>query len=529
MLGAFEGADQQQHRSAGAFLGEDRSSSLPWIKSEEQIGKESNPNAGSGAASGSKSYNARSGGILGLLKQQGDEFAKNLASAQQEELNSLVDFQKLKASKVAEIKAGSDQKEQKELDLANLLDKVAKAKEEVEATTSSLSADQAFLIEATKNCKIEDEEYAKRVKVRTEEIKALGETLDILTGDEARSLFDKTVSFLQVDSVSNSHSAEQAAAQEKAATRAMQRIVQVARKHKNWALASLAVRVKLDAFTKVKEAMDKMSVELQEQQKEEYEKHESCKKQLDETEDKIKVKSQTKADLDAKHKDLKNTLETVANEISRLKEEVATSEVTLKEAGEQRKAANKVFQQTMSDQRATITILNMALDRLKAFYAPKGALVSVHIHSAQDSSAAPPPPKPQGYEKSGSSGGVLQLLAKIIADAEATESEIKMGEQKAQEEYASFVQSTTASIEADRVAIEEAEKQSASAQSDTSETEEAQLANDAELTKLDEYLKAVHLDCDFLLKYFDVRQQARAEEMDAIKEAKAILSGADFS
>jgi len=38
----------------------------------------------------------------------------------------------------------------------------------------------------------------------------------------------------------------------------------------------------------------------------------------------------------------------------------------------------------------------------------------------------------------------------------------------------------------------------------------------------------MHLDCDFLLKYFDVRQKGRAEEMAAIAEAKAILSGANF-
>ncbi len=53
----------------------------------------------------------------------------------------------------------------------------------------------------------------------------------------------------------------------------------------------------------------------------------------------------------------------------------------------------------------------------------------------------------------------MQLIAKIIADAESTEIEIKMGEQNAQKEYASFVSATTASIEADRQAIESAEEQ----------------------------------------------------------------------
>merc|ERR1719253_2533056 len=113
----------------------------------------------------------------------------------------------------------------------------------------------------------------------------------------------------------------------------------------------------------------------------------------------------------------------------------------------------------------------MAKDRLKEFYTPDAAFVSVHQH------VAPPPPKPAAYKKSDMSGGVMQLLAKIIADAESTEIEIKMGEQKSQEEYAAFVASATASIEADREAIAEAEEQKANAAGSKSETEEAQLAN----------------------------------------------------
>jgi len=41
-------------------------------------------------------------------------------------------------------------------------------------------------------------------------------------------------------------------------------------------------------------------------------------------------------------------------------------------------------------------------------------------------------------------------------------------------------------------------------------------------------LTGIHTDCDFTIKYFDIRQKARKEEMDAIVDAKAILSGADF-
>ena len=41
--------------------------------------------------------------------------------------------------------------------------------------------------------------------------------------------------------------------------------------------------------------------------------------------------------------------------------------------------------------------------------------------------------------------------------------------------------------------------------------------------------QSLHLECDFTLKNFDISQTARMEEIEAIEQAKAVLSGADFS
>merc|ERR1719146_613923 len=105
----------------------------------------------------------------------GDKTAKDLAAAQKADLEALVSFQSLKAAKTAEIAAATKQRDMKETELADLLDKVAKAKEDMETTKEALSADEQMLLEATKSCKVEEEEYAGRSKVRSEEIKALGE------------------------------------------------------------------------------------------------------------------------------------------------------------------------------------------------------------------------------------------------------------------------------------------------------------------------------------------------------------------
>jgi len=541
MLGEFKGADQQtsasfqQNVATGSFLGEvflpKREASVLLagpinagtgglgVKSDEQLGKEAKANGQQGAAAGAKSYNSRSGGILGILGAQRDNFNKNLAAAQKEEAAALAAFNKLAGAKNAEIAAATDQKDAKTSELADLMDKAAKAKEDIDATSNTLTADQAFLAETTAGCKSEDASFAQRTKVRNEEVVALGETLDILTGDEARALFDKTINFLQLSASS--------AMQVKAQNQAVQRLLTMAKKSKNWQLAGLAVRVKLDAFTKVKIVMDKMIAELKEQQKVEYAKWESCKKDIDTNEDKIWNGKVEKRDLASKHKDLSNTIAVLTKDIADLTTEVADAEVSLKQAGEQRKAENQLFQTTVADQRAMITILNMALKRLKAFYAPKAALVQVHSH------ANPPPkssgPEAVGYSKSGTSGGVMQLLSLIIEDAGRTDAEMQADEQKSQENYGAYVTATTNAIEADREAIAEKEKQMASTNGEKSETEESQLANQASLDKLAELLQGIHNQCDYIIKYFDVRQTSRAEEVDAIEEAKSILSGASFA
>merc|ERR1719191_667314 len=221
---------------------------------------------------------------------------------------------------------------------------------------------------------------------------ALSEALKMLTDEDARDLFGRATSFLQIDTV-NSNSAG-LAAQKRARALAVSTLLKTAKRTKNFALANLAVSTQLDKFTKVKEAMDNFMIELKKQQKDEYEKNEFCKKELDTNEDTTKVKDQEKEDLEDKLAETENSIKTLTSEIDALKKEVGEMQVSLKRSGEDRKAENQEFQAQVADQRAVVNILNKALERLKMFYEKK-ALVQVGVHSSQA-----PPPKPKGYEKS---------------------------------------------------------------------------------------------------------------------------------
>merc|ERR1719428_698204 len=162
------------------------------------------PIEGGGAAAGAKSYNSRSGQIFGILQQMMEEFGKDLSEAQKEELRAMISFQNLKSAKNSEIDAATKLLNQKSEELAKATQDDAQAKEDLEDTKKQMAEDQEFLINLKKDCAIADKEYAARMKMRGDEIVALGEALKILTDDDARDLFGKSMDFLQIGSVSSS-------------------------------------------------------------------------------------------------------------------------------------------------------------------------------------------------------------------------------------------------------------------------------------------------------------------------------------
>merc|ERR1712113_1206288 len=200
-------------------------------------------------------------------------------------------------------------------------------------------------------------------------------------------------------------------------------------------------------------------------------------------------------------------------------------QVQLKRAGEDREKQNKEFQMTVADQRETQKLLTAALGVLQDFYGKKAPASLVQ---RQEPVGPPPPPGFEAYKNSAASGGVIGLIQQIISDAKAMEAETIRAEEDAQKAYEDFVKETNASIEAKSKAIVNKSELKAKAETDLVETKEAKEAVMLELEQLSNYNAQLHQSCDFVLKNFDLRQTARDEEVEALRQAKAILSGAKF-
>merc|ERR1719335_1530563 len=121
------------------------------------------------------------------------------------------------------------------------------------------------------------------------------------------------------------------------------------------------------------------------------------------------------------------------------------------------------------------------------------------------------------------------MIQQIINDAKAMEAEAIRGEEDAQAAYEDFVKDTNASIEEKSLDITNKSETKAQAEADKTEADTNLEGVLSELQMLANESADLHSSCDFILKNFDVRQGARDDEIEALKQSIAILSGAKFS
>jgi len=399
-------------------------------------------------------------------------------------------------------------------ELVDTNEKNAQAKEDIEDTKKSLSADEEFLMMLKEKCSMTDKEWEERQKTRQLEMEAVSKALAVLSGDDAHDLFTRTFNpaFLQVDR------------QDSRREQAAKLLSDVAKRLKNPKLSNLAYRVRLDAFTRVKKAIDDMVAQLLKEKEDEIKHKDFCVDEFNTNQLQTEKKEREKKDLIAKIEDLEMTIKTLAEAIEKLKGEIAEMQVQMKRAGEDREKENKEFQTTVADQRETQKLLKAALNVLQDFYGKKAALVQ----QKQEPAGPPPPPGFEAYKKNAASGGVMKMIEEIVNDAKAMEAEAIRSEEDAQKAYEDFVKETNASIEAKSKEIVNKSEEKAKTETELVETKESKEAVMLELEQLSNYDAELHQSCDFIMKNFDIRQTARDEEIEALKQAKAILSGAKF-
>jgi len=509
--------------------------------------------------SNSNDYAPASGEITGILKQMKETMEKGLAGAASEEAAAVKAYEELMAAKEKEVAALTKSIEEKMVRLGDLQVSIVEMKEDLDDTGKALLEDKKFLADLDKNCKIKGEEHEANMKLRSEELVALADTIKVLNDDDALELFKKTLpsagaSLLQLQVTT--------AEQRQRALSVLRAGAKQGRPELNF--IALALQGRKVSFDKVLKMIDEMVAILKTEQQDDDDKKEYCEMQFDLADDKKKSLERSVKDLESAIGKAKEGIAALAEEIKALEAGIAALDKSVAEATEQRKEENSEFTELMASDAAAKELLGFAKNRLNKFYNPKmykappkrelseEDQITVSMGGTLAPTAAPggiagtgiamlaqvkahgaPPPPPEtaaAYsKKSEESNGVIAMIDVMIKDLTKEMTEAETEEKLAQEEYETTMKDSADKRAVDTKTLADKGKAKAELEAELDANSEEKTATTKTLMATLKHIQSLHGECDWLIQYYTVRKEARAGEVESLKSAKAVLSGADYS
>eukprot|EP00401_Gymnodinium_catenatum_P000834 CAMPEP_0117610666 /NCGR_PEP_ID=MMETSP0784-20121206/81987_1 /TAXON_ID=39447 /ORGANISM="" /LENGTH=687 /DNA_ID=CAMNT_0005414069 /DNA_START=91 /DNA_END=2154 /DNA_ORIENTATION=- len=489
--------------------------------------------SGGGRDGDSQGYAPQSGEIVGVLKQMKEQMEKDLAEMISTEEEDVANHNGLISAKRKEITAATQAIEKKTSRSGDLAVDIVTLKSDLVDTQESLEEDETFVRNLGKSCETKKAEWAKYQKTQAAEIVALTDTIKILNEDDALDLFKKTLpssgpmSFIQIGTSAKELRKRASAVLRTARGQGLRRIADP-----RMDLVQMALRGQTTGFDMLIKKIDGLVVVLKQEQKDDEAKKAYCSEEIGKVEDEKKDYEREIGDIKtvlAENEDMLTAatreIETLVNGLKKVDEDVAKQT-------ELRKEDHAMAVETLATNNAATQLLEVAKQRLMKFYAPKivegGAAVA---EQAGDTSALQEPPEADFTysKKAEASGTVMKMLDVLMEDLRQKSVETETEEKLSQADYESFVQDCAVKRRKDSKSITDKEGAKAEIEAKIQRDNEALNSEKESLKQSVKELEGLHGDCDWLLQNFDLREQAREEEVEALNQAKAVLSGADYS
>jgi hypothetical protein len=500
-------------------------------------------------------YAPASGQIVGILKGMKDDMEAELKESIADEEKAITGFGELKASKETEIEMATEAIETKTGRSGEIAVSVVQTKDAVEDTTEELADTEKFLVQLESECATKEKEFAERSKVRAEEVKAVSEAISILNDDDALDVFKKArpsalvqeeLGFLQKSNSKASKAKKAqailAAAAQKANTPQL-----------NLLLYTLNSQLKMSSKGKARglesviKMIDDMVVILGKDQADDDKSKTFCEDELEKATDEQKAATEKKAQVEAQIGEATDAIDELADQIATLEADIKDLDKTVAQATEQRKEEHADFLEMQQLNEAAMQLIEKAKNRLQKFYnptlykaAPKtentmeekiieaGTFVQIKAHDEDNSDDALSQTLSGGYQKSEKSAGVIGLMDMMVREIETDMKDSEYEEKTSQADYGKLMSSSEETRAANSKGIVTKAASKATLEGKLEASKEAHTAVSTDLDLIASTLGDLHMQCDFLLQNYGLRKEARANEIESLKNAKAILSGADF-
>merc|ERR1719408_309418 len=391
---------------------------------------------------------------------------------------------------------------------------------------------------------------AERTKMRNMEITAISEAISILNDDDALDVFKKALPSSFVQTVGFLQKGDAKASRARKAQALIQGVAAKTNDvHLNLVLYTLGSKLKMKTgkFEEVKKMIDDMVVLLGKQQKEDEKQKEYCEDEFEKAADEEAATKTKLAQTDATLSELTDKIGTLMEEISELQASIAALDKDVADATEQRKEEHAAYVEQMQMNEAAMGLVDKAKNRMQKFYNPTlykappktemsmeektiiaGTFVQVHMHMRV---APPPAPEmPSGpLQKNSKSAGVIGMMDTIISDLGSDMKDMEYEEKTAQKDYAELMADSQETRAGDAKALTGKQSTKAEKESQLMTTKEIRGATATDLKQIASVIVDLHAACDFIMENFDLRKEARTSEIEGLKNAKAVLSGASFS
>jgi len=456
--------------------------------------------------------------IINLVKGLKDKFQEEKGKLEKEEMNAAfqhkllvqdLDQQMHNAQKQVDTKSKASQKTSS---------KKSAMEGELNDVSSGRKDDQEYLNDLTAECKMKKEDFASRQELRQGEIEAIEKAIDILgskdvLGNEKkhRSLIQQAYSFLQL----------RAEAKRPINRKVAEFLDKQATALKSPAISELVTKISADPFSKVKQMIQEMLGRLIQEANEEEEHHGWCVKELATNAQIRDFKADDKESLSADIDEIESNIATRNNEIGDLSADVSDIDSSVAKATADREEEKEKNEETLSDAKAAVKAVRAALAVLKDFYKKAAQATAL--------AQAPVEGQPETFDKpmqgqQDAAGGVMGLLDVILSDFSKLVTTTKNNEDSAQRDHDQYLVDAKRDKAVKNKAISHKEQEVKELESDLLNKKSEYKHAKEELESAEAYFAKLKPSCQTKTSTYEERVAQREKELEALKEALAMLS-----
>merc|ERR1719329_872937 len=506
-------------------------------------------------------YKFHSSGIIDTLEKLLNDFRKTKADVDADEVKRVQEFNIFIQDRTDYVKAKTLEMEEAKKTREQKIEDIGTASQELTTVSAQLLDDMEYLDELNTMCSEKAKTWDQRTKLRANELTAITQATGIVKATVAEKTSSSTVRLAQTgsvlhiaDAVASSDSAMEAIEAEAEISESAEPLgflqKRSVQKHeqkdsgdggrqliisllkgkgqelKSTLLTSLASSIAADPFAKIKKLIQELIERLLQEAANEANQKGWCDKATADATQKREYAADEIEGLNAKMAKLAALSDKLGEELKTLNEEIKELTDKRAEAEKERKEEKAENANTVSEAKAGLAAVKMAIDILDKFY-KTSAKAKVDLSLAQGPlDDAPDAGFENGEAYKGAaaeSGGIIGMMEVIQSDFERTISETKKAEAQAEKEHLEFMTETGKSLAEKNVAKKEKTRLKDETDNNFNDAEDEMTSQSKILvTSIKELIELKAACVDTGMSYAD-RVAMREQEIASLKKALCIL------